>query len=343
MPFIDSFKRWLTQLELRYVSRSSVLKKRRWLALFRRKITADLSLTSADENSGIQLKIDFRTPYFHLPVAVLKSQIGQTNSDQRLEPSSFRCFDWHSWAHLDGTVQWYGESFASVDGVERESINGFGYRVAHIPAEAENLGIRVAEGIDGTIRVLAGGKLLQLGFDPGYWMLEPGHAGFKVVPISDPELMVLIVSLSEIGSGSQRRYANAVRHLTQWTMLKLGGKSKQQMLLKLLRYVRDWGPLRMEPLFPGLVDVLKQLDLEGQEQVIFEFYADHWGVHGNWQGRLLAVKLLQTLATSRAASALNAIFDYVKNRDMEAEEIDVIRQALGSLIKKNETDSTIGV
>lgn len=331
MSLVESFKQRLLQLELSYVNRIPLLVHTRWPCFFNRKLTADISVTGSDVNSGIEFRIDFRTPYFHLPVAVLKSQVGQAQAEQTLAPSSFRFFDWHSWTHLDGIVQWHGERTAEVDGVEREFISGFSYRIATIPPEVENLGVRVAEGVEGTVSVLAGRRLVRFRFDPGYWMLEPGPSGFKTVPISDPELMVLIVSLSEIGSGSQRHYATALRHLKQWTMLKLGGKNKEQMLLELLRYVRDWGPLRMEPLFPGLGDVLKLLDLEGLEHVIFEFYADNWGVHGSWQGRLLAVKMLETLATGRAAAALSMLYDYVKNRDIDAEEMATIHRAINRL------------
>ena len=98
---------------------------------------------------------------------------------------------------------------------------------------------------------MAGGELVEYRFEPGYWMLEPAQAGYNIVAIADTELMVLIVSLSEIGSGNQRLYASAMQHLQQWVRFKLKGKSKEQTLIAFLKYVRDWGPLGMDPLFRG--------------------------------------------------------------------------------------------
>lgn len=209
-----------------------------------------------------------------------------------------------------------------------ELVTGFSYSVRSIPSEAENLGIRLAQGVEGTVSVLAGGELLQFRFEPGYWMLEPNRSGYNIVAIDDTELMVLIVSLSEIGSGKQSLYESAMQHLQQWVLFKLGGKSRERTLIEFLKYVRDWGPLGMEPLFRGLSEVLQRLGLENQEHVIFEFYADNWGVRNNLHGRLLALRILEVLATQKARAALNAIFDYVINRDIEAEELELIGQVI---------------
>ena len=172
-------------------------------------------------------------------------------------------------------------------------------------------------------------------------MLEPGATGYKIVAIADTELMGLIVSLSELGSGNQRLYASALQHLHQWVQLKLEGKSREQMLIGLLKYVRDWGPLGMTPLFRGLSEILARLGLADQEHVIFEFYADNWGVRNNWHGRLLAVRILEVLATQRACTALNSIFDYVKNRSIEPEEMDLIRQASSRMAKRAAQPETV--
>ena len=182
--------------------------------------------------------------------------------------------------------------------------------------------------MEGTVRVLTGQEIVRHRFVPGYWMLEPSQSGYKIVEIADAELMVLIVSLSEIGSGSQHLHASAVQHLYKWVLFKLAGNSKEKTLIEFLKYVRDWGPLGMEPLFQGLVEVLLQLGLENQEHVIFEFYADNWGIRNNWHGRLLAVRILEVLATKKAHTALNAIFDYVKKREIEPEELDLICRAM---------------
>jgi len=342
MSLFNSFKKWLLRMELRYLQNQLFPDRISWLRVFNRRITADIELTNSNETGDIRFRIDFHTPYFRLPVAVEKTQIGRVTSDGLLQPASFRFFDWNSWAHMDGAVQWHAEQISSAGGAATEFIEGFSYSVRNIPFGTENLGIRLAEGVAGTVRVLTDGGLVQFRFDPGYWMLEPCQSGYKIVPISDPELMVLIVSLSEIGSGNQRRYGSAMQHLHQWVGLKLGGKSKEQTLIEFLKYVRDWGPLGMEPLFHGLGEMLRQLELQNQEHVIFEFYADNWGVRNNWHGRLLAVRILEVLATKKAASALNAIYDYVKNRSIEAEELDIIIRAMRCMPEKNSTDEMGG-
>lgn len=334
-PF-NAIRKWLLQLELRYLRNLSFLDKMPRLRFLNRKITADITIITADNNRGIRFRTDFRTPYFRLPVAVEKTQIGKETDNGLLETASFRFFDWQSWGHIDGEIEWHGEKVVNIRGKHEAFITGFSYSVRHIPAEVENLGIRLAEGVEGTVRVLAGGELTSFRFEPGYWMLEPNQSGYKIVAIRDTDLMVLIVSLSEIGSGNQRLYLAAMQHLQQWILFKLTGKNKEQTLIEFLKYVRDWGPLAMEPLFRGLGEMLQRLGLENHEHVIFEFYADNWGVHNNWHGRLLAVKILEVLATKKAQSALHAIFDYVKNRSTEPEELDLICRVIDKLFEESE-------
>ena len=328
MSPLCSIRKWLLQLELRYLRTCSFLDTAPRLRFFNRKITANITIIYADEWHGIRFRIDFLTPYFKLPVAVEKTQIGRETDDCLLQTASFRFFNWQTWAHIDGSIQWHGERVSTVRGNRKELITGFSYSVESIPTGIENLGVRLVEGVPGTVRVLAGEELVQYRFEPGYWMLEPGQSGYKIVPIADAELMVLIVSLSEIGSGNQRLYDSAMQHLRQWVLFKIKEKDREQTLLRLLKYVRDWGPLAMDPLFRGLTDMLQQLGLGNQEHVIYEFYADNWGVHDNWNGRLLAIKILDALATRRAHTALNSIFDFVKNRNIEAEELELIQRVI---------------
>ena len=333
---LNAIRKWLLQLELRYLRNASIFDQMPRLRWLNRKITADIAIIYADSNRGIRFRSDFRTPYLRLPVAVEKSQIGRGTGNGLLQTASFRFFDWQSWGHIDGEIEWHGEMVATIRGKHEAFISGFSYAVREIPSEADNLGIRLAEGVEGRVRVLVGGELASFRFEPGYWMLESNQSGYKIVAIHDAELMILIVSLSEIGSGKQRLYLSAMHHLQQWILFKLAGKSKEQMLLGLLKYVRDWGPLAMEPLFRGLAEMLQRLGLEHQEHVIFEFYADNWGVYNNWHGRLLALKILEVLATDKAQSALHAIFDYVKNRSTEPEEFDLICRIIDKLSAKTE-------
>ena len=334
MSAADSIKNWLLHLELRCTRPRPLLHVIPRPLLFKRRITADFTLLASAADNAVRFRIDFRSPYFRLPVSVEKSQVGRVNENGMLDPASFRFFDWHSWTHMDGRIEWVGERRLNVDGVEKSFINGFIYTPTSTPPESENLGVRVAEGVIGTVRILTGAGVAPFGFDPGYWMLEPDTTGYKVVAIRNPELMVLIVSLSELGSGTLRLRKSAVEHLCRWVSLKLGGRSKERMLLTLLRYVRDWGPLGLEPLYSGLKEVLLCLELTHQEQVIFEFFADNWGIHNNWHGRLLAIKMLEALATERAESALFTISHYLRNRPTETEELDLIRRVISRIAQR---------
>jgi hypothetical protein len=168
-------------------------------------------------------------------------------------------------------------------------------------------------------------------FEPGYWMLEPRDSNYDVVAIYDHDLMVLIVSLSSIGSGNQRVYAKSMQQLEDWIAFNLRRKSPERLALELLRYVRDWGPLRMEPLFHGLVEMLERLRIPNREKIHFDFYADNFGMMDNRNGRLLAVSMLQALGNEKAHVALKAIYDYSKNRKIQRAELKRIRQAISAV------------
>ena len=100
-------------------------------------------------------------------------------------------------------------------GRESALVTGFSYRPGTLPECTGNLGLRVAEGVEGKLRVLWADRVEPLAFEPGYWLLEPGKEGYHVVPIRDQELMVLIVFLCEIGNGNPALYERAVEHLWQ--------------------------------------------------------------------------------------------------------------------------------
>ncbi|MCP4408178.1 MAG: hypothetical protein GY807_10540 [Gammaproteobacteria bacterium] len=272
--------------------------------------------------------VKFRTPYLHLPVKVEKTQIGIENEKNTFQPGAFRFFDWQSWAHIAGKIDWQGEHEANLKGKRLIFISGFSYRVHAVPSDIENLGIRLAEGVEGYTRVLWSRDIRRMRFDPIYWMLEPTNSSCKVVAIKDHKLMVMIVSLSEIGSGNMRLYDRAVRRLVEWVGTELVNLNPEKTLLKFLSIVRDWGPLNMNPLFHGLKEVLERLQIEDQERIIFDFYADNWGLRNNRQGRLLAVKTLEALATAKARRALHEILVLVKNQEVEPQERLLIRYAI---------------
>jgi len=97
----------------------------------------------------------------------------------------------------------------------------------------------------------------------------------------------------------------------------------------LLRYIRNWAPLSMEPLYGGLVEILDRLGIDNKERVLFEYYADHWGVRDDKNGRLLAVRTLEALGTDASRSALREILTYVRNRVLEPGELALIQTAAG--------------
>ncbi len=222
-----------------------------------------------------------------------------------------------------------GERAATAGRESETLVTGFSYRPETLTEGTGNFGLRVAEGVEGTLRVLWADKVQSLVFEPGYWLLEPGKEGYRVVPIRDQELMVLIVFLSEIGNGNPVLYERAVEHLWQWVSPRWGRDNPEYAMLMLLRYVRDWGPLGMGPLYGGLVEILDRLKVEDAERVLFEFYADHWGVRDNRNGRLLAVRTLEALDTDASRATLREILSYVRNRGLSPEELALTEVAAG--------------
>lgn len=176
--------------------------------------------------------------------------------------------------------------------------------------------------------------IVRVKFAPLYWMIEPKNSSHNVVAIKDTELAMLIVSLSEIGSGNRQVYSKAVERLEEWVTLKSQRKGTEQALLVFLMSIRDWGPLGMEPLYGGLKEVMERLPLPDKERVLFDFYADNWGVRNNWNGRLLTVKTLQALSTEKALFTLTAISKYMKNQAVSPEELVVIQAAVDAIGKK---------
>ena len=221
-----------------------------------------------------------------------------------------------------------------------EVITGFVYKIGDMSVPAENYGLRLAEGVDGVARILWGGEIRRMKFEPIYWMLEPRDSKCHVVPIYDNDLMVLIVSLSSIGSGNKVVYRKSIKQLEGWIAFKMGRKQPEKAAYEFLRYVRDWGPLRMDPLFYGLSEILDKLHVPDQERLYFEFYADNSGVTDNRYGRLLAISMLKAVGTEKARGALRAIHDYTKNHNIPHQELELIRRAI-SAVDKNLQGGTL--
>lgn len=323
--------RRLLQIELPLIRRTSFLRRIPVLRRLHRQVTARLTLLGESPGALPAFRLDFETPYLRLPVEVDRNQIGSEDSPSGFEPEAFRFFDWHSWAHVGGEIQWHGERAVTLTDSRVTLITGFSYRPAALPEGVGNLGLRIAEGVEGTLRVLCGEAVESVAFEPGYWLLEPSKGGYRVVPIRDHELMVLIVSLSEVGSGKPEIRSRAIEHLWQWVSFRWGRENPEIAMFLLLQHVRNWGPLDMEPLYGGLVEILDRLEVEDRERVLFEFYADHWGVRDNRNGRLLAVRTLEALGTDTSRSALYEILNYVRNRGLDTGELALIRSAAGML------------
>jgi hypothetical protein len=150
----------------------------------------------------------------------------------------------------------------------------------------------------------------------------------------------LIVPLSEIGSGNPSASVAAVTLLRQWVEHNLGTEKPFTGTRKLLEYVRDWGPLGMEPLYPGIKDLFEQLQVTDLERELFDFVADNWGVRSNRNGRVLAVRLLGTLHTEPAQAALQAIYELVRYGGVAGDELELVR----SIAKKDKaTDASSSV
>jgi len=87
--------------------------------------------------------------------------------------------------------------------------------------------------------------------------------------------------------------------------------------------------LGMAPLYRGLVEILDRLQVPDRERILFEYFADQVGVRDNRNGRLLAVRTLEALATDASRAALREILTYVQNRGLEPAEIVLLRGAAG--------------
>jgi hypothetical protein len=327
----------MLSLEMRFIRWSSFLDRIPLVGRLHRNVTADIDIFRHHQTTAMGLRVKFLSPYLRLPVAVEKTQIGYESEDRGFTPTAFRFFDWQSWTHIDGDIDWEGMRIVDVNGRKTEVITGFEYRVSAISVVAENYGLRLAEGVDGTARTLVGGKIERMKFEPVYWMIEPTQTKYHVVAIYDNDLMVLIVSLSSIGSGNKLVYDQAVAQLEEWIAFKLGTKHPEKTTLAFLRYVRDWGPLRMQPLYHGLKEVLRRLQIPDQERIFFEYYADNCGVGDNRLGRLLAVKMLEAMATRKARIALLEIYKLSKNQDIQPEELKHIKQSIRAIAHKNTT------
>ncbi|MCU7931892.1 MAG: hypothetical protein KZQ90_13910 [Candidatus Thiodiazotropha sp. (ex Codakia rugifera)] len=334
MTVSDWIRKHALSLELWIIHRTSFLGNIPLLRFFYRHITADIRVLDSEGNAGLGFSVNFKTPYLHLPIHVQKSQVGAVDADHQFLPAAFRFFDWHSWAHIEGRVEWLGERRIDINGEGVSVITGFNYWGLEPPAPQETFGLRLAEGVEGTAKVLWDQHIVRVKFAPLYWMIEPKNSSYNVVAIRDTELAMLIVSLSEIGSGNRQVYSKAVERLEEWVTIKSQRKGTEQALLHFLISIRDWGPLGMEPLYPGLKDVMERLPLQDKERVLFEFYADNWGVRNNRNGRLLTVKILQALSTEKAFFTLTAISKYVKNQAVLPEELAVIQTAADTIGKK---------
>jgi hypothetical protein len=324
-----SWVRRLLPLELMLIRRMAFLGKVPMLWRLRRQITARLTLMGRGPAAAPAFRLDFETPYLRLPVEVDRGQVGAYEPGSGFRPAAFRFFDWRSWMHIEGRIEWHGRRDAALGGGEVTLITGFTYRPGDLPEGAGNLGLRIAEGVHGALRVLWGDAVVPVAFEPGYWMLEPGNDGYRVVAIRDNTLMVLIVSLSEIGSGKEATYAKSVDHLWQWVGFHCGRLDPESAMVRLLRYVREWGPLGMSPLYRGLVEILDRLQVPDKERILFDFFADQVGVRDNRDGRLLAVRTLEALGTDASQAALREILSYVRHRGLEPAEIALIQAAAG--------------
>ncbi len=334
VKLLERVQQRIASLELLISGSTHFLDRTPLLRIFRRQVTAEVSMLAEETNIAVGFRVEFKTPYLHLPVEIDKIQIGSEENQLGFRPAAFRFFDWQSWAHMSGEIGWLRERQVEVSGETHDFVSGFEYRVADVPTASDNLGIRLAEGIDGTVSVLVNRDIRQMKFEPVYWMLERGEHGYHIVAINSNELMVLIVSLSEIGSGNEQIYDKMIARLTDWVRLSFKGKSQERAMLAFLVYVRDWGPLGMEPLYRGLKDVLTRLNITGAERILFDFYADNWGLRDNRHGRLLAVKTLEALETHEAHRALEAISAHTKSQNIPPEESQLIRNAIRSYEEK---------
>ena len=336
MDFAQLFRRRVLSLELQLSRLSTLFGRLPLLRHLHRGVTADIRLLDDPGDSGMLLSVGFRSPYLHLPVEVLKSQIGADEGDGRFRPSAFRFFDWHSWKHMDGAVEWHGERGEDVRSDSCRVIEGFSYRAEGIGRSPGNFGLRLAEGVEGTVQVLAGGGIITARFQPHYWMIEPGSTTRPITAISDTELATVIVSLAELGTGNPETHEKTIGRMMEWLSFRQHKGGSERALLTLLAYVRDWAPLGMEPMFEGLAEVLVRSRIASMERILFDFYADNWGIRNNRHGRMISVKILKAAGTEKALFTLELISDYVRNHAIPPDEDAFIGRAIAEL--KREQD-----
>lgn len=328
---------WILSLELMFLCRARFLRKVPVLRRLPFAVNAALRVLSPADATAVTFTVDFRSPFFGLAVPLEKAQIGELGPTGGLQPASFRFFDWQTWTHIDGIIEWFGERRVRVDGNDVEFITGFRYRVAELPEGAGNLGLRLAEGVESIARVACGEKVARVPFQPVFWLLQATGTQYNPVSIRSTKLMGLIVPLFDLGRGDPRVRDRAVAHLQQWAETNLGGAKPFRSVFAFLKYVRDWGPLAMDPMFPGVALVLERLGISEPERHLFDFFADNWGMRSNRNGRVLAVKLLESMSTERALAALESIRALVEHQSIAPEELDLIRAATAKLTEATRT------
>ncbi len=316
-------------LELLFVCHAAFLRRIPLLRLMYRTVTAEPRILASPDRLATEICIDFHSPYFHLPVSVDKSQIGQVDSCQLLKPAAFRLFEWQTWVHINGNVEWHGERHVHNKEQQLDFVTGFSYRISELPEGGGNLGLRLAEGVEGEVRIACGKTISRVSFEPVFWLLEATDHGFRPVPIKTNKLTGLIVSLFDMGSGNPTVMGKAVADLCQWAEYNIGHEKPFTGTRKLLVNIRDWGPLEMEPLYQGIKEVFKLLEVADLERELFDFVADNWGIRNNRNGRILAVKLLAALNTNQAKAALHAVYELVRFGGIDEEELELIRMSLG--------------
>lgn len=307
-----------------------------------RDVTADIEIGSSPLERRLEVSVVFQSPYLHLPVEVSKSQIGESVGTE-FKPAAFRLFDWHTWAHIDGRMEWRGERLAEASPEGTPVVRGFRYQASLGRFASDSLGLRIAEGVDGVVRILVGNGITPVRFQPQYWILDPRSGTRRVTPIRDTELAMLLVSLSELCGGSASAHEKAVDRLAQWAAHKKQKKSGEQILVELLMRIRDWGPTGEGPMCAGIKELLQRLDIAGQERILFEFYAENWGVRNNPNGRKIAINLLRALATKKALFTLEAILEFVRNQAIPQEEVNSIEHAIDQVAESlgKETRETL--
>lgn len=314
-------------MELLIIRKTASLRRIPLLKKIHRGITARIYLHDSEADPGLFLQVDFETPFLHLPVEIDETQIGIQEKTGAFQPGSFRFFDWHSGLHMEGRIFCQSERNAMVDGKQTILASGFSYLITDPPPNVGILGLRIAEGIPGSIRFLWRNAIATMPFDPGYWMLEKTDEGYRILAIRDDELLQLIVSLSGIGAKEEALRKEAIQQLWEWVEFHGSGMDPELRMLDLLCHVRDWGPVGKPELYPGLGQILERLQVRGKEKVLFEFFADNWGIRDNRNGRLLAIGLLEQLGTDAAGAALWELHRYARNRTSDAGELTLIQDA----------------